>query len=98
MSLTSNTLSRSNNVNKESNKRRKGAGAVSKKYNKKNLQNPIQNQVRQMNFLPQMVNISCFNMSNLSFSDLSLLATQGACIFSTNLVSNLTNEPKVFAF
>ena len=35
MSLTSNTLSRSNNVNKERNKRRKGAGSVSKKYNKK---------------------------------------------------------------
>ena len=31
---TSNTLSKPNTVNKERNKRREGAGAVSKKYNK----------------------------------------------------------------
>ena len=43
-------------VNKERNKIRKGSGAVSKKDNKKSLQNPSQNQVRQMWFLLQMVN------------------------------------------
>ena len=36
------------NVNKERNKIRKGSGAVSKKYNKKSLQNPSHHQVRQM--------------------------------------------------
>ena len=35
MASASNTLSKSNNVNKELNKRRKGAGDVRKKYNKK---------------------------------------------------------------
>ena len=38
-------------VNNDSYKRRKGSGAVSKKNNKKNLQNPSQHQVRQMEFL-----------------------------------------------
>ena len=57
MVLTSNALSNSNTFNKESNKRSKGTGAVSKKDNNKNLQNPIQNQVKQMNFLIQVVNI-----------------------------------------
>ena len=46
MSSTLNNLSKSFTVNKERNKRRKGAGAVSSKYNKKNLQNPSQHQVR----------------------------------------------------
>ena len=57
MSSALNTLSKSNTVNKESNKRRKGAGAVSKKDNKKNLQRPSQHKVKQANFLLQMVNI-----------------------------------------
>ena len=43
-------------VNKERNKRRKGSGAVSKKYIKKNMQKPSQHQVIQMKFLLQMVN------------------------------------------
>ena len=58
-SLMSNTLSKSNIVNKESNKIMKGAGSVSKKIIRKNMQNPSQNQVRQMNFLLQMENIWC---------------------------------------
>ena len=58
MSSALNTLSKSNTVNKERNKIRKGAGAVSKKNNKKNLQNPSQNQVRQMNFLRWLIYIA----------------------------------------
>ena len=50
-------LSKSNNVNKERNKRSKGDGAVSKKDNKKNLQKPSQHQVIQMNYFLQIVNI-----------------------------------------
>ena len=57
MASTSNTLSKSNTVSKERNKISKGDGAVSKKYNKKNMQNPIQYQVKQINFLLQMENI-----------------------------------------
>ena len=45
-----------NNVNKERNKIRKGSGIVSKKDNKKNLQNQIQHQVRLMKFLLQILN------------------------------------------
>ena len=55
MASTPNTLSKFNTVNKERNKRRKGAGAVNKKDNKKKLQNPSHNQVIQMEFLLQMV-------------------------------------------
>ena len=43
-------------ANKESNKSRKGYGAVSKKDNKKNMQKPSQHQVIQAKFLLQMVN------------------------------------------
>ena len=43
-------------VNKERNQTRKGSGAVIKKDNNKNLQNPSQHQVRKMKFLLQMVN------------------------------------------
>ena len=44
-------------VNRERNKRRKGSDSVSKKDNKKNLQNLSQHKVRQMNFIFHMVNI-----------------------------------------
>ena len=56
MSLMTNTLSKSNTVNKEINKRRKGAGAVSKNDNEKKMQNSSQHQVRQIKFLLHMVN------------------------------------------
>ena len=57
MASTPNILSKSKTVNKEINTRIKGAGDVSKKDSNKNLQKPIQNQGRHMNFLLQMVNI-----------------------------------------
>ena len=43
-------------ANKERNKRRKVSGAKSKEDNKKNMQNSSQHQVRQMQFLLQMMN------------------------------------------
>ena len=57
MASTLNMLSKFNIVNKEKNRRRKGAGTVSKKENKEKLQNSSQNEVRQMNVLLHMVNI-----------------------------------------
>ena len=78
MSSMSNTLSKSNTVNKERNKRSKGSGYVSKKFNKKNIQNPIQNQVIQMRFLLQTVNrLRKGHRLQIRFQSMILLINKG---------------------